>query len=94
MKRSIIIGILLLCGCAGPRDPGILASNRTILSGPGEDVGTLPDGRKIVRYELDIGYEGVNRRSHWLYVTEDSTTINRTEKVGKADVNRVETFLK
>lgn len=67
-----------------------MTANKTTLAGSGEYIGTLPDGRKIVRYKLDMGS---NIHDHWIYVTEGSITINRTESHGKSSSNHVDVII-
>lgn len=71
-------------------DPTVMATNKAALAGSGEYVGTLPDGRKIVRYQLEMGD---NLHNHWIYVTDGSITINRTESHGKTSSNHVDVII-
>ena len=74
---SLLI-LTTLIGCTKYNDPAIMASNKKELAGLGEDVGILPDGRHVSRYELDMGDTSPR---HWLYVVDrsDSTTLNVTD---------------
>lgn len=82
MKYMICLLVLFLVGCVGPRDPSVVSQNKTTLSAAGEYVGTLPDGRKIVRYEIEMGS---NIHNHWVYIVDDSESIsvNRVDQHGK-----------
>jgi hypothetical protein len=57
-----------------------MALNKANLSKAGEEVGVLPDGRRVIRYEIEMGS---NIHNHWLYVVDGSITVNRTESHGK-----------
>ena len=88
---ATVYGFLFLlaftgCGTATPYNhPTIVAYNKQKLAGPGEEVGILPDGRKLVRYSIHMGSDefGVTEHHHWVYVVENSNskptsiTINR-----------------
>lgn len=80
----------IIVGCTQHNDPTVMATNKAILGTSGEYVGTLPDGRKIVRYRLEMGD---NIHDHWVYVTEGSITINRTENHGKTRSNHVDVII-
>lgn len=70
-------------------DPKVKLQNKSMLASEGEYIGTLPDGRKVVRYGISMG----SHSSHWIYVAGDSATVNRSERQGKTTVNRVEVFI-
>ncbi len=92
MKKlfSIVVFSLFLFGCAGRNDPEVLKENRTTLSGEGEPVGTLLDGRKVVRYPINMGAT----HNHWLYVVDGSVTVNHTRTTGKnSSANFVEVII-
>lgn len=88
---KFFFGLLLLClvGCTRYNDPSVMARNATAISGEGEYIGALPDGRKIHRYCIDMG----DSHDHWLYVTNGSITINRDEKNGKHTNNHVDVII-
>lgn len=80
----------MFIGCTFRNDPQIISLNKNNLSGHGEYIGTLPDGRKVNRYEIEMG-SGVP--NHWLYVTDGSITVNRTVRQGKTSVNQVDIII-
>lgn len=88
MNRMITIFVLLFVfGCEGDyTDPVIIAQNKTRLSQAGQEVGVLPDGRKVIRYELDMGR---TMHNHWIYVVDGSLSINQTQSHGKTTANHV-----
>lgn len=91
MKKLLIAFCLIgLAGCTQYNDPTVMATNKATLETSGEYVGTLPDGRRIVRYRLEMGD---NIHDHWVYVTEGSITINRTENHGKTSSNHVDVII-
>lgn len=89
MNRMIAIVTLLLLfvvGCTSPDDPTVLSKNKTTLSKAGQEVGVLPDGRKIVRYEVEMGN---TMHNHWIYVVDGTISINYTANHGKTTANHV-----
>lgn len=66
--------------------------NEEHLAGEGEYIGTLPDGRKIVRYYI---YRHNYRTPHTLYVVDgvSSITVNRVQQNGKSIENRTEVYI-
>jgi uncharacterized protein YcfL len=87
MNRMIaIVTLLFVVGCTSHDDPTVMYKNKTTLSKSGEEVGVLPDGRRVVRYELEMGS---NIHNHWLYVVDGTITINHTESHGKTTANHV-----
>ena len=81
MKRMLALSLLLLAGCGGyDRD----AKNQAELSGKGQYVGTLPDGREVTRYEIE--HPGEN---HFIYVVSGSVSTNHEVKTD--DTSRVYT---
>lgn len=85
MRFVFLAGLLALAGCTDYTDPTIVTQNKTTLSGTGFPVGTLPDGRKVIRYEIEMGS---NRHNHWIYIVDDGKTpsisVNNTVQNGKA----------
>ena len=79
MKKFILLLLMLVGGCTKYNDPTVMANNKARLSQNGEYVGTLPDGRKVVRYCIEMGDAIGN---HWIYVTEGSTTSISTQNRG------------
>ena len=79
MKMSIVLLVLCLvgCGCVNHNDPKIMSENKTTLATAGQEVGVLPDGRKVIRYEIDMGIS----HNHWIYVTDGSISMNHTVSV-------------
>jgi len=92
MKFFILCLCLALVGCADRNDASVVATNKATLSGNGETVGTLPDGRVITRYRIDMG-SGPGSHDHWVYVTNGSISINRNEQSGKTTYNEVQVIL-
>ena len=92
MTRLIALSILVLVcvGCTSHTDPSVIALNKANLAKAGEEVGILPDGRRVVRYELEMGDRLHN---HWLYVVDGSITVNRTEKHGKTSANHTDVII-
>ncbi len=89
MKRLLPFLVLALAGCGGDT-PEARATNKVMLSSAGDYIGTLPDGRRVMRYELispDSSY------SHWVYVTDGSITVNRKIPAGKATRSGVEVII-
>ncbi len=72
--------MLFLVGCV--RTP--------VLDTNGQVAGTLPDGRKVTRFEVFD-----NLHTHYIYVVENATTVttNRTATTGKTTTNRVESVI-
>lgn len=82
--------ILMMAGCdTSPYDPEVIRRNRATLNSPGEPIGTLPDGREVVRYQIERG----SQHPHILYVVTGSITSNRLQRNGKATSPRVEAFI-
>jgi hypothetical protein len=91
-KFSFVILAILSVGCmVKPYDPGVVAYNKQHLSGEGDEIGTLPDGRKVIRYELSRG----DYPSHTIYIVDatNTVTVNRPEKSGKNYINRAEAVI-
>lgn len=85
------LAILLVgCGEVDRNHPSIVAINQQTLSGKGEEVGVLPDGRKIVRYGLHMG---TNHHPHWVYVVDNVFTHNSEISQGKTTVNQTEVVI-
>lgn len=84
-----ILVICLIMGCAGPHDPSVIAGNKQTIAAGGEYMGTLPDGREVMRIQINRG-GGVY---HYLYIVDDSVSLNRTEQHGKASIDRVEVLI-
>lgn len=76
-------------------DPTVVSYNKQQLSGPGEEIGVLPDGRKLVRYQVSMGRNnlGTYYHPHWVYVIDNSITINREIQEGKTTTNHVEVIV-
>lgn len=90
MKALFGLFLVFAVGCTAHNDPAVMATNATTLSGAGEPVGTLPDGRRIVRYRLEMGS---NTKDHWVYITDNTITINREERHGKHTNNHVDVIV-
>lgn len=92
MTRLIALSILVLAcvGCTSHTDPTVMAMNKANLAKAGEEVGVLPDGRRVVRYELEMGS---NIHNHWIYVVDGSITVNRAESNGKSSANHTDVII-
>jgi major membrane immunogen (membrane-anchored lipoprotein) len=90
MLSIVLISLCLLSGCSQYNSPEVMSKNRLTLSGPGETVGTLPDGRRVSRYEIDMG---ADMHDHWIYVVDGSITKNVTVSNGKSSSNTVEVMV-
>lgn len=73
--------IVFCLGCTGPDHPAVLQKNINTLKGDGHYIGTLKDGRKVIRFEIERG----DNHSHYIYLIDKSITINsaRTVNQGK-----------
>lgn len=97
--RIVILMILSLsvgCGEISRNHPTVLAENQQTLSGKGEEVGVLPDGRKVVRYRLDMGKHEIiptERNPHWVYVVDNVVTLNHEVSQGKTTANQTEVII-
>lgn len=95
MKLIFAFLIVLICGCKDSNDPRVIKNNKLTLSQNGEEIGILPDGRKVFRYRIDMGdYHS----DHWIYVVEKSITVNREESTTNGDgvtttTNYTESFI-
>lgn len=92
-KLSFVILAMLSIGCdiKYPDHPKVVAYNKQVLSNNGDEIGTLPDGRKVIRYEISRG----DYHSHTIYVVSDTMTVttNRLERNGKTSFNRTESVI-
>lgn len=86
---ALFFFVLSAVGCVQPNDPTVMSNNKATLAGDGEEIGTLPDGRKLVRYRLQMG----SQNDHWVYVTNNTITINHTEQHGKTSSNHTEVII-
>lgn len=81
MKKAIIVScFLIFSACDSTEKPfNIIEENKQSLVGDGEFVGTLKDGRKLIRYKI------INNRanSHWVYVIDGSISVNYNIHSGK-----------
>lgn len=90
MNKIFLFSLLVLMGCnTRYDDPTVVAINQHRLAGQGDTVGTLPDGRKVIRYPIDMG----TAHSHWIYVVDNTITVNRTESHGKTTSNHVDVII-
>ena len=80
----IPVGILVWITADDPAE--IQKMNHKTFSSQGEYIETLPDGRKIFRYELKIP----DRNSHFIYVVPNSVTTSTNYDVqsGKSSYNQ------
>lgn len=94
MTRLILALSVLMLSCVGcdisHTDPSVMALNKANLAKSGEEVGVLPDGRRVVRYELEMGS---NKYNHWLYVVDGSITVNRTVTNGNTSANHTSVII-
>ncbi len=67
--------------------------NINSLSQGGEEVGVLPDGRKIIRYSVLLPSTSHDASQHYIYVVDGSVTLNRRVSVGKYSHNEVTVLL-
>ncbi len=63
--------------------------NINSLSQGGEEVGVLPDGRKVIRYSVLLPSTSPDASQHYIYVVDGSVTLNRRVSVGKYSHNQV-----
>ena len=80
LKFLALLALLPLVGCTDSTSPEVVAVNAQTLSGDGTYMGTLPDGRNVVRYIISRGDAGYD---HYVYVTNGSTTVNTRVPAGK-----------
>jgi len=89
-KWFIVVCMLLTFGCVGcsPSEADVKKwkkYNIDSLSKNGEEVGVLPDGRKVIRYSV-VSPPSWPRREpdhHFIYVVDGSVTMNREVQNGK-----------
>jgi hypothetical protein len=63
--------------------------NKNELSKGGKEIGTLPDGRKVVLYRVYSNYwYGCLRNEHYIYVVNGSNTVNRSFQTGKNNTKK------
>lgn len=74
MKYVLIVSALLFTGCGSTDYAKIEAQNKEHLATEGYLVGKLPDGRTVTRYKVETG----SNPDHWIYVTNNTITINRS----------------
>ena len=89
-KKILILLFLLFLGCDDVSESDLSIKNEKTLKRGGEYVGTLPDGRKITRYEID---RGCCKHNHWIYIVSGSISINSTETIGKTTHNSVQVII-
>lgn len=90
IRVVLTVAALSCVGCTQHDDPAVMAHNRGQLATSGVVVGVLPDGRRVVRYCLDMG---TDLHDHWVYVVGDTVTVNHAEQHGKATQNHVEVVI-
>lgn len=60
-----IVGLMtLMTGCTNRNDPEIVQQNNYKLQGAGEYVGTMGDGVRIYRWEIEMGSD---HKNHFIY---------------------------
>jgi len=57
--------------------------NADSLAKNGEEVGVLPDGRKVIRYSVVVPSTYYMAFEHFIYVVDGSVTMNREVQNGK-----------
>ena len=67
--------------------------NITSLSKGGEEVGVLPDGRKLIRYSVVVPSTWSTEDEHFVYVVDKTVTVNRSVRVGKGKKNEATVFI-
>jgi hypothetical protein len=67
--------------------------NTTSLSKGGEEVGVLPDGRKVIRYSVVVPSTWSTADEHFVYVVDKTVTVNRSVRVGKGKKNEATVFI-
>lgn len=80
LKFLALIALLPLVGCTDSTSPEVVDVNARTLSGNGTHIGTLPDGRNIVRYNISRG----SSYEHYVYVVNGSTTVTTRVSAGKS----------
>lgn len=81
MKRLIFICLLLLAGCKNDT-PEINAKRQKEFNSGGYVVGTLNDGRKVTRYEIE---NGQTNHKHWIYVVDSTSSVSTNFEVDAGD---------
>lgn len=87
-KMFIVACVLLTFGCVGcsPSEADLKKwekYNIDSLSKNGEEVGVLPDGRKVIRYSVAMPSSWSKADQHFIYVVDGSVTMNREIQNGK-----------
>jgi len=54
-KPFVMFLLCFVVGCTSHNDPTVMSANKATLAEKGEFVGTLPDGRQISRYKIEMG---------------------------------------
>lgn len=82
MKKLIFICLLLLAGCEVDNDtPKNIANRQKEFNSGGYVVGTLNDGRKVTRYEI----ENNGLHNHWIYVVDSTSSVSTNFAVDAGD---------
>jgi len=79
MKKIIVLFFLLLAGCDNMDEERAVEKRKKEFSSGGFVIGSLPDGRKITRYEI----ENSDRANHWIYVVDHTASTTITYPSGK-----------
>lgn len=66
----------MIVACDDPAT--VSATNKVNLSGDGEEIGTLKDGRKVVRFAV----ERPNDHTHYVYVVSDGSSVTENHLEG------------
>lgn len=86
MKKILLTFVVFsLIGCTGPDDDIVKVMNKSHLSGKGDYMGTLPDGRDVTRYRIDRG----NMNSHYIYIVPDSQSTSMNIAGGNKGNNNI-----
>lgn len=85
--RLLPLAALALLTACSPSPQDAASANRAVLGGTGEAVGSLPDGREVVRY---VVYGPDTSREHTIYVVNGSITVNRPVTVRSGKNSHIE----
>ncbi len=87
--------IFFICGFVGCSDgqhgysEQVKEHNINSLSKEGEEIGVLPDGRKVIRYRVVFRKTSLQTDEHFIYIVDGSVTANRSVPTGKYRKNEV-----
>lgn len=87
MKKLIFICLLLLAGCENDT-PKIVEKRQKEFKSGGYVVGTLNDGRKVTRYEIENF-----SRNHWIYVVDSTASVSTNFEFSEGKTTKNETVV-